>query len=107
MRGDSGFIHRSATGPQQSVASLPEGQQEQAMDENDRATRDYPSIELDAGASLHVCEHGGEWCVWLNVEDSTFTGLCLSVRPTRDAAVAEAVTVLEQAVEALQRPDVL
>lgn len=105
MRGDTGFMHQKpATGHQQSVASLPEDQQEQAMDECDRATRDYPPIDLPSGASLHVFDEGdGEWCVWLNVEDSTFTGLCLSVQPTRDGAVAEAVMVLEQAVEALQR----
>lgn len=91
---------------QQSVASLPESQQDAAMSAVDRATVDYPSVRVE-GCSIHVCEMGGpggDWEVWLNNEDHDFTGLCLSVGKTRDKAVADAVTALQAAVERLQGP---
>ena len=72
------------------------------MDEAEAASRAFPSIQLEAGAGLHVCLLGGGWEVWLNTEDADFTGLCLSVQPTREEAVAEAVTVLKQAIAALK-----
>jgi hypothetical protein len=100
MRGDSGFIHH---GKQQSVASLPEGQQDAAMHENERASESHPSVPV-GGCSLHVCQYDGEWQVWLNTCDADFTGLCVSVGRTRDIAIAEAVATLEAAVDVLQQP---
>jgi hypothetical protein len=73
------------------------------MHETEIASERYPSVDV-AGHLLHVCEMGGEWQVWLNCEDADFTGLCLSAEPTRDAAVAEAVRVLEAVVDHLQGP---
>lgn len=69
----------------------------------DRAIEQYPSVLVE-GHLLHVCEMHGEWEVWLNTEDMEFTGLCVSVAPTREAAVAEAVRVFEAAAAELQKP---
>jgi len=88
---------------QQSVASLPEHQQDAAMHDVDVATERYPSIRVD-DCSLHVFETRGEWEVWLNNEDHDFTGLCLSIGATRDDAVTAAVRILEAATEKLQGP---
>lgn len=46
--------------------------------------------------NTRVVESDGEWEVWLD-------GLCVSVGPTRDVAVAKAVESLEAAVEELQK----
>lgn len=86
-----------------SVASLPEHEQDAAMERVDRAREGFPTRELD-GASLHVCMMGEEWQVWLNCEQSEFTGLCVSIGLTRQAAVTDAVRILEAAVDALQEP---
>lgn len=88
---------------QQSVASLPEHQQDTAISAVDRAVELYPSVLVE-GHLLHVCEMHGEWVVWLNTEDMDFTGLCVAAAPTRDAAVAEAVRVFEAVVVELQKP---
>lgn len=61
---------------------------------------------LDAN-ELHVfkdAEFGGDWVVWLNTEASDFDGLCVGVGLTRQAAVTQAVRVLEAALERLQGP---
>lgn len=89
---------------QLSVAQLPEHQQDAAMDSVDLATERYPQVMVE-GCGLHVCQIDGGWQVWLNTDDATFTGLCISAADTRDKAVAEAVATLEAAVEALQQPD--
>lgn len=86
-----------------SVAQLPEHQQDAAMREVDEAREKFPSV-LVAGHLLHVCQMGSTWEVWLNCEDTEFTGLCVSVGVTRDAAIAEAVRVFEAVVEKLQEP---
>jgi hypothetical protein len=91
---------------QVSVASLPEHEQDAAMDACRRASKDYPSVELPTGQLLHVFQQGGDWDVWLNCEDADFTGICLAVEGSRDAAVAEAVKVLEAAIEELQKAPV-
>lgn len=88
---------------QQSVASLPEHQQDAAMDRADRATAKYPTRELE-GASLHIAKVGSDWEVWLNCEDSTFTGLCVSAGKSRQDAVTDAVRILEEALDVLQGP---
>lgn len=86
-----------------SVASLPEYEQDAVMERVERACEGFPTRELD-GASLHVCMMGEQWQVWLNCEDSEFTGLCVSIGGTRQAAIADAVRILESAVDALQEP---
>lgn len=88
---------------QQSVASLPEHQQDAAMGRTEQASEQFPSVAVE-GCSLHVCQIDGEWEVWLNNEDHDFTGLCVSTGETRDEAVAAAVKILEAAVEQLQQP---
>ena len=91
---------------QQSIASLPEEQQDAAMDECRRASEDYPSVALATGQLLHVFKEGGRWSVWLNCEDADFTGICVAAdHCSRDAAIAEAVRVFEAAVEELQKPE--
>jgi hypothetical protein len=90
---------------QVSVASLPEDQQDAAMDAVHRAIEAYPAVLVE-GHLLHVCELHGEWEVWVNTEDAEFTGLCVSAAPTRDEAVSHAVKVLEAVVAQLQQPAV-
>lgn len=88
---------------QQSIASLPEHQQDAAMSKVDHANETYPPVELPTGQSLHVHCHNGEWDVWLNCEESTFTGLCIVAgAPTREEAVRMAVAVFEAAEAELQ-----
>lgn len=87
MHGNTGFIHRDPV----------------VEDANDRACRLYPA-ELVEGHLVHVYEGGGEWHVWLNCEDMEFTGLCIGIGDTRDAAVAQAVAVLEAVAAYLQQP---
>jgi len=99
VRGDSGFSHKR----QMSVAELPKQQQTGAMRAAAEAADRFPQIIIrDCG--LHVCEIGGEWQVWLNTDDATFTGLCVAVGDTRDEAVAEALLTLEAALDKLQGP---
>ena len=65
-----------------------------ALLEQDIASRDYPSVVI-TGQRLHTfynTELG--WQVWLNAEDRDFTGCCIAVGETREAAEAEAATVL-------------
>lgn len=88
---------------QVSVASLPEHEQDAAMEKVAAAGEQYPSV-LVAGRLLHVFEMDGEWQVWLNTEDMDFTGLCVSVGDTRDEATAAAVRVFEAAAKELQKP---
>lgn len=47
---------------------------------------------------------GGDWTVWLNTDIDDYDGICLGIGVDRNAAVADAVKVLEAAVEALQAP---
>lgn len=100
MRGSSGFIH------QQSVASLPEPQQDAAMSHVDQAVDKYPAVRLSTGQRLHVFADANEteWEVWLNCEDMDFTGICVAVARTRQEAVTEAMRVFEAAVDQLQQP---
>lgn len=65
----------------------------------------------DGQPALHVfgfdVAHGRErteWAVWLNTGVADFDGLCIGIGPTRDAAVADAVKVLEWAEGVLQGP---
>lgn len=88
---------------QSSVASLPESQQDQAMEETERASQITPSIEV-AGHLLHVAKMNAGWEVWVNCEDMDFTGLCVGVGDTAKEAVQEAVTTLEAIVDRLQGP---
>ena len=72
---------------------------------NDEASDYFPSVDLEAGASLHLYQQGRVWNVWLNLHGcQDFTGLCLSAEPTRDEALRQAVRVLEGALEQLQAP---
>lgn len=87
---------------QQSVGCQ-NNQQDAAMDRADRATVKYPTCELE-GASLHIAKVGSDWEVWLNCEDSTFTGLCVSAGKSRQDAVTDAVRILEEALDVLQGP---
>lgn len=73
------------------------------MTDADMASERYHSVPVE-DHGLHIFEIRGEWEVWLNCEDADFTGLCLSIGLTRDAAVAQAVAVLEAVLEALQQP---
>lgn len=66
----------------------------------DAAVEAYPATRI-ADHLVHVYEQGGEWHVWLNTEDLEFTGLCIGLGPTRDAAVVQAVAALESVVEFL------
>jgi hypothetical protein len=86
-----------------SVSQLPEAKQDEAMASVDEATEKYAQVEV-GGCGLHICFIDGEWQVWLNTEDATFTGLCVSAGPTRQAAIADAVATLEAAVAHLQQP---
>lgn len=88
---------------QQSVDSLPLGQQDAAMKATERASEQYPSVLVEDHL-LHVCEMGDGWEVWINCEDADFTGLCVGWGATRDDAVARAVRALEAVVEKLQGP---
>lgn len=88
---------------QMSVSQLPEAQQDAAMASVDEAREKYEQVEV-GGCGLHVCFIDDEWQVWLNTEDATFTGLCVSTGATRDLALADAVATLEAAVEHLQKP---
>jgi hypothetical protein len=74
-----------------------------ALDSNDQASRDYPSV-LVAGHLLHVYRDEDGWAVWLNTEASDFDGLCIGLGTTRNTAVAEAVAALEAVLETLQEP---
>lgn len=89
---------------QVSIATLPDDQQEGALAATDVASEKYPSVPVDGGCSVHVFVMRGEWEIWLNNEDHDFTGLCLAVGDTRDEALAQAVLILESAVERLQAP---
>jgi hypothetical protein len=89
MRGDSGFLTNEF------AAELQARKQ-------DRQTDDYPAVLVD-GHLVHVFEEGHDWEVWLNCEDSTFSGLCIGVGLTRDAAVRQAVAALEAVVAHLQK----
>ena len=86
MRGDSGFLY-----------------QDTIQAANDRACENYPAVSIE-GHLLHVYLQGGEWHVWLNTEDMEFTGLCIGIAPTRDAAIAQAVAVCEAVAAELQKP---
>lgn len=70
----------------------------------EQASRDYPSIEFVAGHRLHLYRDRAWWCVWLNTEVGDFDGICIAMKHTRQEALAQAVRVLEAAVEQLQRP---
>lgn len=70
---------------------------------NREACEAFPSV-LVKGHLVHVYEQDGQWAVWLNCEDCEFTGLCIGIGPTRDAAVQQAVTALEAVTEFLQGP---
>ena len=77
----------------------------------DRASRRYPATVLPTKNRLHVYADFdgvggvlGEWHVWLNTESGDFDGLCIGIGPTRDAAVGQAVAVLEAATDELQKP---
>jgi hypothetical protein len=90
---------------QQSIASLPESQQSGAMKDTERAVLRFPAVTLPTGERLHVFEmHTDCWEVWLNCEDADFTGICVAVEKTRQAAIARAVAVFEAAVDELQKP---
>lgn len=89
---------------QVSVASLPDDQQDAAMGAAHLASEQYPSV-LVKGHLLHVCENAGEWEVWINCEDADFTGVCIGAAWTRQAAVQQAVTVLEAVLVELQKPE--
>lgn len=89
---------------QVSVVSLPEEQQDAVMAATDLASAQYPSV-LVKGHLLHVCENAGEWEVWINCEDRDFTGVCVGAAWTRQAAVQQAVTVLEAVLVELQKPE--
>lgn len=85
---------------QQSVASLPEDQQDAAMSATRAASDTYPSVLIE-GHLVHVCLNADEWEVWINCEDMDFTGLCIGVGLTRDIALKEALRALESIVEHL------
>lgn len=72
-------------------------------DSNQQACENFPAVLVE-GHLVHVYEQGGQWAVWLNCEDCEFTGLCIGIGPTRDAAVQQAVTALEAVTEFLQGP---
>jgi hypothetical protein len=59
---------------------------------------------LSTGNLLHVAMIDGEWEVWLNTDIQNFDGLCIGAGKSRDAAVTDAVAVLEAATDALQNP---
>lgn len=82
---------------------LPEDRQDAAMASVDEATDRYRQV-LVRDCGLHVCRIDGEWQVWLNTDDATFTGLCVSAGATRQIAVGDAVTTLEAIVARLQQP---
>jgi len=88
---------------QQSVASLPEDDQDLALAATRRASKRYPSILIE-GHLLHVCEMSGEFEVWINCEDADFTGVCIGVGASRQVAVTQAVRVLEALLDKLQGP---
>lgn len=89
MRGDSGFVTEE-------VAA-----QQRAAQQDDVCVK-YPAVLVE-GHLLHVFEESGEWHVWVNTEDMEFTGLCIGVGDTRDAAVAQAVAVCEAVAAELQK----
>lgn len=73
------------------------------LDACDRASREFPAVELLSGQRLHVYEEDGEWHVWLNTEAADFDGLCLAVERTRALATAAAIDALTNATAALAR----
>ncbi len=90
MRGDSGFLTDEMVVQRQ-------------VERNDAISELYPAVLID-GHLVHVFTEGREWCVWLNTEDTEFSGLCIGVGATRDEAVAQAVKVCEAVAAHLQRP---
>jgi hypothetical protein len=56
------------------------------------------------GLGLHVMQESeGHWVVWLEPEvGAKYIGLCVGAGTTRDAAVTNAVTTLEEAAALLQ-----
>lgn len=58
-------------------------------------------IPLPCGKQVHIIEFiTGDWQVWLNKADD-FDGLCIGNGPTREAAIADASTALEQVLQKL------
>lgn len=88
---------------QQSVASLPDHQQDAARHATEIASEQYPSVSV-ADCSLHVCRMGDEWELWLNNQHEDFTGLCAAAAPTREEVIAEAIRVFEAALAELRKP---
>lgn len=94
-------VEKVKPSPQISIAQLPEDQQDAAMAAADYAREHFPSVPVGHG-SLHVCNYDGDWQIWLNCEDSEFTGLCLASCVSKQAALTEATATLEAALDALQ-----
>ena len=86
------------------IISDNESAAERAMGRLGLASTKYPAVVLRTGQRLHVCRCDGRWVVWLNTEVTDFDGLCIAVRGSRQAAVTDAVEVLEAALEELQKP---
>lgn len=75
------------------------------MHETEIASQKFPSVALSTGERLHVFEMSpSTWEIWLNCEDSDFTGICVAVGDTRADVVAAAVKVFEAAVAELRKP---
>lgn len=85
MFGSTGFIHQQAT-------------------HQDDVCARFPAVLVARRHLLHVFEEYGQWKVWLNTEDMEFTGLCVGVGATREAAVAQAMEGFTAAITELQKP---
>lgn len=55
----------------------------------------------ESGIALHIFEKDGEWEIWVNPEDSTFSGMCIASAPTSLETRIEAVTHLLKLVNLL------
>jgi hypothetical protein len=74
------------------------------VDGNEVAALRAQTVELKTGHLLTVHYTDSEFEVWLSTEVDAFDGLCIGDGVTRDTAVANAVKVLEAALEELQNP---
>ncbi len=89
MRGDSGFVHKV----------------QDAMDDQDAISQKFPAVIIADSHRLHTFQEAdGHWAVWLNTEVDDFDGLCIATGETREAVTAQAIRVLESALEELRKP---
>lgn len=71
-------------------------------DRQEDVTVKYPSVLVN-GHLVHVYQEDETWHVWLNTQDMEFTGLCIGVGPSRDAAIGKALAVLAGVAFELQQ----